>query len=288
MPVGPFARLVASTRLPRSEAITLLASASGHSRASIVADGDAVPTDEAITRFRVLAARREAGEPMAYLLDHREFFGRPFSVDSRVLIPRPDTELLVERSVLWIAVRPTDRPVRVLELGTGSGVLAITLALEHPTAVVVATDISAAALDLARHNATTLGATVRFLQSDWFAGLDAAGGSVAEFDLIVSNPPYIAGDDPHLLQGDLRFEPRIALTDGADGLTALRHIVSAAVSHLPAGGVLMVEHGHDQAAQVRAAMSDAGYIGVGSARDLAGIERVSHGTRTACQHSIDA
>lgn len=280
-PVGPFATLMASTRLPRSEAIALLAASSGHTRTSIVADGASVPTEAAVARFRLLAARREAGEPMAYLLACREFFGRSFAVDPRVLIPRPDSELLIEQGLELLDARRIagDSSLRVLELGTGSGALAITLALERPTVVsVVATDVSTDALAVARQNASALGAAVRFIESDWFASIDASG---CPFDLILSNPPYIASHDPHLLQGDLRFEPRLALTDGADGLTALRHIVREGVRHLAVGGVLMLEHGHDQAAQVRAAMVGAGYTDVRSVRDLAGIERVTSGISPA-------
>jgi release factor glutamine methyltransferase len=214
-----------------------------------------------------LVARRAAGEPIAYLIGRREFYGRDFSVTPSVLIPRPETELLVEVGI--DKLHTSSRP-RVLDLGTGSGCVAITLALES-AGEVTAVDISPDALAVARDNAQRLGAVVRFAQSDWFSGIDG------RFDLIVANPPYVAAGDPHLEQGDLRFEPPIALACGADGLAAIRHIVDAAKRHLAPGGWLFFEHGYDQAAAVRELLVAAGFGDIEQHRDLAGIVRVSGG-----------
>lgn len=219
--------------------------------------------------YQALVERRAAGEPVAYLTGMREFFGRDFVVTPAVLIPRPDTELVVERVLAHCSDR---RGLRVLDMGTGSGALAITLALELEAAEVTAIDRSRAALQVATANAARLGAAVSFVVSDWFAGL-----AQRRFDLIVANPPYIAAADPHLEQGDVRFEPRTALASGPAGLDDLIGIVAAAPRHLDPGGWLFVEHGYDQAAAVRALLTDAGFAAIASWKDLAGIERVSGG-----------
>ncbi len=219
--------------------------------------------------FRALVERRVAGEPVAYLTGEREFFGRDFMVTPAVLIPRPDTELLVE---LALAHCSGQRDLRVLDLGTGSGALAITLALEFGAADVVALDRSREALWVAMANATRLGASVSFVQSDWFTALGEE-----RFHLIVANPPYIAAADPHLEAGDLRFEPRTALVAGPAGLDDLAEIVAQAPRHLEAEGWLFVEHGYDQAAAVRGLLADRGFGAIASWKDLAGIERVSGG-----------
>lgn len=258
-----------ATGLPLTEARALLAHVTGRPREHWIAhDDEALPAGEA-GRFEALAARRRAGEPLAYLLGVREFHGREFRVAPAVLIPRPETELLCEA-----ALARAPRAARILDLGTGSGVIAITLALECPGADVTATDVSPDALAIAEANAGRLGAAVRFLQGPWYAPLGEA-----RFDLVVSNPPYIAAGDPHLGEGDLRYEPRQALTDEADGLSALRSIVAGAPVHLEPGGRLCLEHGYDQAAAVRALLAQAGFVEVESLRDLAGIERVSVGRR---------
>lgn len=219
--------------------------------------------------FGTLLARRLAGEPMAYITGSREFYGRPFRVSPDVLIPRPDTELLVE---LALARLPPGQAVEVLDLGAGSGCIAITLALERPLARITAVDRSAAALTIARSNAEFLGAAVEFLTSDWFSAL-----SGRHFDLIVSNPPYIAANDPHLARGDVRFEPPTALAAGADGLDDLRRLATAAGPHLKPGGKLLLEHGYDQGAVCRALLQQAGFSGVTTLRDLAGLDRVTLG-----------
>jgi release factor glutamine methyltransferase len=223
--------------------------------------------------FQQLVERRAAGEPVAYLLGEREFYGRAFFVNASVLIPRPETELIVELAVAHFAA--VSRP-RVLDLGSGSGVLALTLALELDRPAVTATDISRDALAVASTNALRFGVGVTFLWSDWYALLKRED----RFQLIVANPPYIAGNDPHLVQGDLRFEPLVALASGENGLQALTTIITGAGQHLENGGWLFLEHGYDQAASVRGLLADAGFAGIASWRDMAGIERVSAGRWT--------
>ena len=219
--------------------------------------------------FAALVARRAAGEPVAYLLGCREFYGRDFAVSPAVLIPRPETELLVDLGKAAVAGLTAPR---ILDLGTGSGCIAATLALEVAGADVTAVDVSAAALAVAQGNAERLAACVRFVESDWFAAL---GGE--RFDLVVANPPYVAAGDPHLGAGDLRFEPELALPSGADGLDAIRRIAAAAPTHLRPAGRLYFEHGYDQAEAVADLLRQAGYAAVEQHRDLAGIVRVAGG-----------
>ncbi len=232
-------------------------------------DRDPIPPQQ-VAAFTALLQRRLQGEPIAYILGEREFYSLDFKVTPAVLIPRPETELLVD---LALERLPAGIPCRVLDLGTGSGAVAICLALHRPQADVVAADWSAAALEVARENAQRLGAgNLRLIQSDWYSTLDGE-----KFDLIVSNPPYIAATDPHLAQGDLRFEPAAALASGADGLDDIRSIVRSAAAHLKPGAWLLFEHGYDQAAACRELLAQAGFAQVASAADLAGIERVSYG-----------
>jgi release factor glutamine methyltransferase len=255
--------------LPLSEARLLLQHVLDCSHAQLAAYPRRQVAAEHYQRFGALIRRRAAGEPVAYLIGSREFYGRSFAVSPAVLIPRPETELLIDLARHIMRGRP--RP-RVLDLGTGSGVIAITLAKELPNASVAATDVSAAALALAADNAHRLDARVRFVRGDWFAALGAE-----RFDLIVANPPYVAAGDAHLLQGDLRFEPQTALVGGADGLDAVREIVNRAPAHLVPGGWLLSEHGYDQADACRALLSGRGFADVASWSDLAGIPRVSGG-----------
>lgn len=253
-----------------SEARLLLQHVLGCSHAELAAHPKRVLTQKQAREYLRHLERRAAGEPVAYLLGCREFYGRVFRVTADVLIPRPETELLVDLA----RERMRDHPqARILDLGTGSGVLALTLALELPQARITATDASEASLAVARTNAQHLGAKVRFLPGHWFSAVRGE-----RFDLIVSNPPYIAAADPHLAEGDVRFEPRAALSGGsADGLHSIREIVAAAPAHLAAGGWLLFEQGYDQAARCRELLSAAGFTDIGSWRDLAGIERVSGG-----------
>ena len=225
-------------------------------------------------RYMALLERRLGGEPIAYLLGEREFYGLTFKVSPATLIPRPETELLVELALQHI---PQQGACRLLDLGTGSGAIALSIAHARRNTEVTAVDASDAALEVAQHNMQLLKlGNVRLLHSDWFSALQGE-----RFDIIVSNPPYIAADDVHLAQSDVRFEPRTALASGADGLEDIRRITAQATGHLNVNGWLLLEHGYDQAAQVRAILQQAGFTGVFSAHDLAGIERVS-GARISC------
>jgi release factor glutamine methyltransferase len=239
---------------------------------------------EAAAQFLTLAAQRRQGTPMAHLVGHREFMGHRLSVSADVLIPRPETELLVEmalQSLADCAVRSLLSPATgngagcsLLDLGTGSGAVAISVALARPTVRVVATDLSETALVLAQKNAQQLEARVQFWQGNWYEALPPEG----RFDVIVSNPPYIALNDPHLAQGDLRFEPVEALTDGADGLMALRQIIACASQHLIIGGWLWLEHGYEQGEEVAQLLLKAGFKSVQTKQDLAGLPRVTGGS----------
>lgn len=256
-------------REARLEARVLATFAWSVTPAWLIAHDHDLPTPEQAAQYTALLARRLTGEPVAYLTGTREFYGREFQVTPAVLIPRPDTELLVECA---LARLPPEAAMSVLDLGTGSGCIAVTLALERPCARVTAVDRSADALAIARSNARALGAAVEFLTSDWFAAL---GGR--RFDLIVSNPPYVAVGDPHLRRGDVRFEPATALASGHDGLDDLRRLVASARDHLAPHGSLLLEHGYDQADTVRALLQASGFDQAHSWKDLAGIERVSGG-----------
>lgn len=263
---------LATFSLPRSELRALLCCASP---ALTVVQCIAHPhhiLDEALfSAFCALAKRRVAGEPMAYVLGKREFYGRCFQVNADVMVPRPETELLVDCALQCHRTGP----LAVLDLGCGSGVIAITLALEAPLWRVCAVDLSTAALQVARLNALSLAAPVSFFLGSWFDALATQDC----FDLIVSNPPYIAKEDPHLLAGDLRFEPKMALTDGADGLVAHRTIIRDSPLYLRPAGWLMLEHGFDQGQAVRDFFKQPGWCAVNTLRDLAGCERLTVGQR---------
>ncbi|OWT59164.1 peptide chain release factor N(5)-glutamine methyltransferase [Candidimonas nitroreducens] len=263
--------LMAVSGLPGLEVRMLLEHVLQVPRAWLIAHDDEPLAPQAVARYLDLAQQRRNGRPMAYLLGRREFMGHEFTITPSVLIPRPDTELLVEVAIE--ALGGSEAP-RVLDLGTGSGSIAVSVALACPGAQVVATDASAAALEVAAGNAQRLGARVEFCSGDWYQAL--AAGRV--FDLIVSNPPYIARHDAHLAQGDLRYEPQAALTDGADGLRALAAIAAGAPERLAPGGQLWMEHGWDQAQAVRGLLAAAGFGRIASRKDLAGIERVSGGS----------
>ena len=256
-------------REARLEARVLAAHAWQVDHAWLIAHDTDPLSDAQITTFESLVSRRLEGMPVAYLVGTREFYGRPFMVSADVLIPRPDTELLVERALAHI---PPDQTMDVLDLGTGSGCIAITLALERPLTNVTAVDRSSAALAIAQRNADILNARVAFLASDWFAALNNR-----RFDLIVSNPPYIATADPHLARGDVRFEPLTALAAGQDGLDDLRCLIRAACAHLKPGGALLLEHGYDQADAVVELLRKNGFEQISTMRDLAGQDRVSGG-----------
>ena len=226
-------------------------------------------TGDQTTRFQALLQKRLSGEPIAYITGQREFYGREFHVTPDVLIPRPETELLVE---LALARIPPDQAVEVLELGTGSGCIAISLALERPHARIIAVDRSEAALAIARLNAEALGAQVEFLASDWFAALGQR-----KFDLIVGNTPYVAAADPHLGRGDVRFEPRHALASGEAGLDDILRIARQSRAHLLPGGSLLLEHGYNQVNAVSRILKEAGFGGILTWPDLSKTDRVSGG-----------
>lgn len=256
--------------LPITEARILLAFVLGVPRERLIAHPDTPVPTPARTWFADLVQRRAAQEPMPYLLGAREFYGRTFDVSPSVLVPRPETELLVDEALE--AIRDLDAP-RVLDLGTGSGCIAITLALEHPGAKVTAVDVSDAALQVARDNAQRLRADVRWLQGSWFEPL----ARDERFDLIVGNPPYVAPGDPHLEA--LRYEPKIALVSEEQGLKDLRAIAKVAPTYLVDGGWLLLEHGYDQGDALRALLKGAGFEQVITQHDAEGRDRLAIGRK---------
>ncbi|MGG1946026.1 peptide chain release factor N(5)-glutamine methyltransferase [Trinickia sp. NRRL B-1857] len=276
--------LLRASPLAALDARVLLGHALGWRRTELITRADEPLDPRAVAAFRTLEAKRIAGEPIAQIVGVREFYGLDFEVTPDVLIPRPDTELLVETALAAIESIPR---ARVLDLGTGSGAIAVAIASVRPDARVWAVDRSATAIAVATRNAAKLldahrpGGPIAFLQGDWYGALEDSSmpASAFEFDAIVSNPPYIAAGDPHLETGDLRFEPRGALTDESDGLTAIRAIVVGSGSFLAKGAHLLIEHGYDQAAQVRALFEAAGFEHIRSLQDLAGIERTTGGQR---------
>lgn len=300
-PLAPLIRdLVKQTQLPRLETQMLLSYVLAQPRVWLVAHDDVCLTTTQLTKFVDLRDRRIQGEPMAYLLGYREFMGLDLQVSPAVLIPRPETELLVDAALDVLGgggavvseVSGVNRnspkaegiPMaapRVLDLGTGSGAIAIAIAKARPDARVVAVDISQAALVLAQGNARHHGVSIQWLLGSWFEPLaqqSAEQRSVSwQFDVVVSNPPYIAEGDDHLRTGDLRFEPIEALTDGSDGLSAYRLISAQAGGFLRKGGALLFEHGFEQGAAVSAIMRAARFDGIKTVRDLAGHPRVTAG-----------
>lgn len=239
-------------------------------RAWLIAHADDTLTPTQYAAFDALLQRRINGEPIAHILGTREFFGLPLKVTPDTLIPRPDTETLVEQA---LAIITQQSSYQVLDLGTGTGAIALAIAKNRPLAHVTAVDFSERALAIAKENAELLAIhNVTFLHSHWFSAL-----SNKRFDVIVSNPPYIAENDPHLSQGDVRFEPKSALTSGVDGLDDIRHIIEQAPQHLNPNGWLLLEHGYDQAQAVADLLAQAHFIEIGHALDLAGIQRVTFG-----------
>lgn len=253
----------------RRDAQVLLGFALGVTRPWVTAHPNQVADADAAGRFQSLLALRVSGQPVAYLVGTKEFYGLPLRVTPDVLIPRPETEELVEAVLERL---PPGEARTVLDLGTGSGCIAIAIARQRPAAQVTAVDSSIPALALARENAAALDVEVEFLQSNWFAALGER-----RFDLIVANPPYVAVDDPHLRQGDLRFEPRPALAAGADGLAELRRIVAAAPEYLCPSGWLLLEHGYDQAEACRDLLHKTGFGGLVFRTDIAGLPRIAGG-----------
>ena len=256
---------------PRLDAEVLLAAALGRPRSHLHAWPERMLEPEQADLFSAWLDRRRAGEPVAYLLGRREFWSLELEVTPDTLIPRPETELLVE---LALERLPANRPVKVADLGTGSGAIALALALERPLACIVATDQSPAALAVARRNAQRLNliTQVAFRQGDWCGPL--AG---ERFELIVTNPPYVAATDCRWQAGELRFEPPAALISGADGLDALRRIIAAAPDSLQPGGWLLLEHGYDQGEAVPALLRKRGFVEINDDQDAAGLSRSSCG-----------
>lgn len=262
----------ASERVEMADARPLLAHALGKPVSWLFAHGDEPVEASALRRFQSLIEARESGRPVAYLIGRRGFWTLDLAVTADTLIPRPETELLVELALRRL---PPALPSRVADLGTGSGAIALAIAVERPQCSVVATDASAAALQVARGNARDHAiANVQFREGSWFVPL--AG---ERFDLIASNPPYIADGDAHLAQGDLRFEPAAALSSGSDGLDDIRELVCGADDFLQAGGWLLLEHGVDQGAAIRQLFAAAGFVEVATERDLESRDRVTLGRR---------
>lgn len=262
--------LAATSEQPRLDSEVLLAHALGRGRAWLYARPEHVPDPDQRAAFERLVALRAGGRPVGHLTSEREFWSLRLKVTEHTLIPRPETELLVETALALDL--PAD--AAVLDLGTGSGAIALALAAERPGWRITAVERSPEALASARDNAARLGlAGIRFLEGDWFAALSGR----PLFGLIVANPPYVAQDDPHLARGDLRFEPRTALVSGADGLDDIRHIVAAAPDYLRPGGWLWLEHGSDQGGTVGALLRGRGFREVRLRHDLAGRERLSGG-----------
>lgn len=258
--------------LARLEAEILLGYALGVSRSFLFANPELAVPLKRQSDFMALLRRRSQGEPIAYLIGKRSFWTFDLEITADVLIPRPETELLVEFA---LRVIPTAVPYKVADLGTGSGAIALAIALERPQCEVHATDISEKALQVAQRNANSLNLQeVHFHQGSWLQALQG------KFHVLVSNPPYVNQDDPHLQQGDCRFEPGLALSPGNDGLVAIREITSQSPGCLLAGGWLLVEHGYDQGAAVRSLFSEAGFRDISTQRDLAGLERICMGKWT--------
>jgi release factor glutamine methyltransferase len=282
--------LQAAAGLPRLDARALLEHVSGRPREWLVAHGDEPAIAPVAEQFDALAARRRAGEPLAYLTGYREFFGRRFTVNRHVLVPRPETEGLVEAALKHLPARliaapapgsraagDTAPPLRVLDLGTGSGIIAITLALARSDLCLTATDASAQALVCAQANAERLSAPpIDWYQGDWWAALPPG---TPRFDMVVSNPPYLADDDPHLDDPALRHEPTAALACGPQGLEAIEQIVAPILAHLLPGGWLLLEHGFKQGLDVRDRLTQAGLSEVVTLADLQGLDRISLGRR---------
>lgn len=263
------ARRLAALPTARLEAEILLVEAAGISRAWLFGHSDETAEQETVDAFRALLRRRADGEPIAYITGEREFWSLPIGVSPAVLIPRPETELLVEAALARI---PEDAPCRVADLGTGSGAIAVAIASERPDCMVHATERSSEALGVARDNAGRFAVdNIRIHEGSWFEPLEGC------FDVVVSNPPYVAAGDPHLEAGDLRFEPDGALVAGPEGLEAIRVIVAEAPDRLRPGGWLLLEHGQDQAGPCRALFEEHGFKAIETLQDLDGSDRVTLG-----------
>ncbi len=263
-------RQLTSSESARIDAESLLCTILKCDRSKLYAYPEQALSDEELDSFNVLLALRAEGHPVAHLTGQKEFWSLNLQVSHETLIPRPETELLVETALTLI---PNDKATKLLELGTGTGAIAIAIASERNKSNITATDLSAKALNIAQLNARTHTVeNINFKIADWFAFPD-----IDNYDLIISNPPYICANDPHLQQGDVRFEPIGALASGVDGLNDIRTIIQQAQHYLNARGWLLLEHGYNQAAQVRQLFKDNGYTTIASVKDYGGVERVSMG-----------
>ncbi|MEK9133933.1 MAG: peptide chain release factor N(5)-glutamine methyltransferase [Pseudomonadota bacterium] len=263
--------LQSTSSTPRLDAEVLAMHVCGLDRSGLITHGHSVLTDDQQRRLETLLVRRNQGEPTAYLTGVREFWSLEFNVSPATLIPRPETELLVEKALAHV---PQDAEWTIADLGTGCGAIALALAKERPRCRIIATDISPAALDVARSNAARFGPTnVEFREGSWFEPLTGM-----KLDMIVSNPPYVRANDPHLEQGDVRFEPEQALAAGPEGLDAIRQIASSARAHLNPAAWLLFEHGWDQAAAIGRLLHQLGYRNIVCYPDLGGRDRI-----TACR-----
>ncbi|MDO4434201.1 MAG: peptide chain release factor N(5)-glutamine methyltransferase [Alysiella sp.] len=268
--MSTIAQWLAQTVIPRHEARILLCHITGLNHAQVITHDEQMLPENQVQTLNEWLTRRVAGEPIAYLIGQRAFYGRDFTVSPATLIPRPETELLVEAALNKLPENGT-----VLDLGTGSGIIAISIAAERPDAHVFAGDISQDALKIAQKNAQNHQTQVAFAQGSWFQAAQKLGLGKASCDVIVSNPPYIEQHDPHLSQGDLRFEPRNALTDFADGLSHFHTLANQAKNYLKPQGWLMVEHGYDQATAIHQIFQAAGLQNTHTLLDLAGLDRVT-------------
>lgn len=268
-------QLLTDNKLPNSaterlDLELLLAAALNKPKSYLYTWPEQTVDERAITKFHSYLARREQGEPIAYILGSQGFWSLDLQVSEQTLIPRPDTELLVEVCLQHI---PINKSYRILDLGTGTGAIALAIASERPQSKVVGVDFIEQAVQLATSNKEHLQLTnVNFIQSDWFNSLKAE-----QFNIIVSNPPYIAADDPHLVEGDVRFEPATALVSGADGLDDIKHIIEQAPNYLLANGWLFFEHGYQQAKAVQQLLAERGFTAISTLRDLGDNERVTGG-----------
>ena len=257
--------------LPKLEARMLLQKATGLTRVQLISRDDQILSTSELTQLTQWQVDRLTGQPMAYIMGEKEFFGRMFRVNPDVLIPRPETEHVIDEV---LARLPENYPAKIADIGTGSGIIAITLKLERLLNHVFASDLSASALNVACLNAKDLHADIVFTQGSWFEGLDQIEQG-SDFDFIVSNPPYIEKNDPHLQQGDVQFEPQMALTDFADGLEAYRVLTDQSYSRLKNGGWLIMEHGYDQGQAIRHLCEKYAYQNIATIKDLAGLDRVT-------------
>lgn len=271
--------LLAQAPIPYTESRLLLGFLTKKPLSFFMAHGEDLVPVSILEDYKRLLNRRLTGEPMAYLLGYKEFYGRKFHVSASVLIPRPETEHLIDLSLsLLKSTSSATLPdaLHILDLGTGSGIIAVTLALELPQARVYASDFSTDALTTAKNNIKTLQANVNLLEGSWLQPW-AQHHPDLRFDLIISNPPYIEKNDPHLYQGDLRFEPQQALSDNANGLSCLQAIAKQSPKHLKKGGFILLEHGYDQGAACRDLLREAGFDAVQTQTDYANLDRITWG-----------